>query len=231
MNYYEKSWAIYKAHSESFLDDLDYYLEFTSGYKSLVTFAGYGRVANFLSTNGVDLSANELSSDFAKYIKLPEEKIQTGSVLDYNSDCKFDRIFAAYNSFCLLLEDKDVRQMFSVFEKHLSINGKISLSYYHPDFWHLSAPYAFEHEGRTINYVPTFDLAEREKHRGIWKDKYQVDGEEFEHEYKVRIYENASDINEMISHTKLKIINIIRDYNNPKIVEPGWIEYILELSE
>ena len=231
MNHYTKSWSIYKAHSESFLDDLDYYLEFTRGYKSLVTFAGYGRVANFLSENGVDISANELSLDFKKFIKLPDEKIQIGNVLNYSSSVKFDRIFAAYNSFCLLLDDGDVRQMISVFEKHLSLKGQISLSYYHPDFWHLSAPYSFEHEGRVVDYIPTYDLEQRNNQRGIWKDKYQVDGEEFEHEYKVRIYENASDLEKMISHTKLKIVNQIRDYNNPKIVEPGWIEYILELSE
>jgi hypothetical protein len=231
MNHYATSWSIYKAHSESFLDDLDYYLEFTRGHKSLVTFAGYGRVANFLSQNGVDISANELSSDFKKYINLPDQKIQIGNVLNYSSDVKFDRIFAAYNSFCLLLEDGDVRQMFSVFEKHLSPKGQISLSYYHPDFWDLSSPYSFEHEGRTVDYIPAYDLKERQNQRGVWKDKYQVDGETFEHEYKVRIYENASDLEKMITHTKLNVVNEIRDYNNPKIVEPGWIEYILELSE
>ncbi len=231
MNHYEKSWAIYKAHSESFLDDLDYYLEFTRGHKSLVTFAGYGRVANFLLEQGVDISANELSPDFKKYLKLPDDKIMIGNILKYTSNVKFDRIFAAYNSFCLLLGDEDVRQMFSVFENHLSPNGQVSLSYYHPDFWHLSAPYAFEYEGRTVNYIPAYDLKERKNQRGIWKDKYQVDGEEFEHEYRVRIYENASDLEKMITHTKLKIVNEIRDYNNPKIVEPGWIEYILERTE
>jgi SAM-dependent methyltransferase len=230
MNHYENSWAIYKAHSESFLDDLEYYLKFSLGHKTLVTFAGYGRVVNYLASRGVDLSANELSQDFKKFINLPSEKIHIGNVLDFSSHVKFDRIFAAYNSFCLLLNDVDVKKLFSVFENSLSPGGQVSLSYYHPDSWHLSAPYSFEHDGRMVKYTPSFDLSDRKNQRGIWKDMYEVDGKQFEHEYRVRIYENDSELEKMFSHTKFKIIDVIHDYNNPKIVEPGWIEYVLELS-
>jgi hypothetical protein len=230
MNLYEKSWSIYKAHSESFQDDFDYYFNFTKGHRSLETFAGYGRVGNFLSSKGIDLSINELSPDFTKYLKIPNGKIHIGNVLDFHSDIKFERIFAAYNSFCLIREDSDVRKLFSVFENNLTPQGQLSLSYYHPNSWDLAVPYTFEHEGQSVSYTPSFDLSGRNDQVGIWKDLYKVGEDEFEHKYQVRIYETANDIEKMLTQTKLKLVKEVLNYNNPNILEPGWIEFVFELS-
>ena len=229
MNHYENSWAIYKAHSESFIDDFDYYYDFTKGFRSLETFAGYGRVGNYLSEKGIDLSINELLPDFTNFLKIPENKVHIGSVLDFKSDNKFERIFAAYNSFCLLLADEQVRQLFTVLESNLVPGGQVSLSYYHPDSWKLAVAYSFDFKGNQVEYTPSFNLENRLAKRGVWRDLYKVGNEEFDHEYNVRIYEDASDLEVMLTHTKLKIIKEIKNYNNPKILEPGWIEYVLEL--
>jgi hypothetical protein len=229
MNLYEKSWSIYKAHSESFEDDFDYYLNFTRGYRSLEAFAGYGRVGNFLSSRGVDLSINELSSDFIKYLRIPPGKIHIGNILDFQSATKFERIFAAYNSFCLIREDADIRKLFSVFEKSLMPYGQLSLSYYHPNYWDLAIPYTFEHEGQSVKYSPSFDLSGRKDQVGIWRDVYKVGEEEFEHKYQVRIYESKEDVEKMLTHTKLRLVKEVLNYNNPSIMEPGWIEYVFEL--
>lgn len=230
MNHYEKSWSVYKAHSESYQDDFEYYFNFTKGFRTLETFAGYGRVANFLSGRGIDISINELSPDFKEFFNIPENKLNIGNVLDFHSEKKFERIFAAYNSFCLILNETDVQKLFSVFEQNLAIGGRLSLSYYHPDFWEQAIPYRFEFEGKTVNYTPSFDLGGRQNKKGIWRDQYSINGERLEHLYQVRIYENASDLEQMLTHTKFKLVDEIHNYNCRNILEPGWIEYVLELS-
>jgi hypothetical protein len=230
MNLYEESWAIYKSHSEVFQDDLEYYLSFTEGKVSLETFAGYGRVSNFLKDKGVDISINELSPDLAKFINIPTNKKDIGDILNYKSEKKFERIFAGYNSFCLIRDEKDIRRLFNVFQDNLIKGGKVSLSYYHPDEWGEACSYEFNYNNKVVKYIPSYDLSERKNKLGIWKDVYEIDGESIEHEYKVRIYEDSSDLVEMLSHTKLKLIDTIYNYNNPNIMERGWIEYVLMLS-
>ena len=54
-NLYEESWRLYKHHTESFLDDLNYYRSFCQGHKSLEMFAGFGRLANRLASVGIDI--------------------------------------------------------------------------------------------------------------------------------------------------------------------------------
>ena len=47
INLYENSWLLYMKQHGEFVDDLNYYLEFTDQYTSLDLFAGFGRVSNF----------------------------------------------------------------------------------------------------------------------------------------------------------------------------------------
>ncbi len=228
MDKYQDSWEIYKSHSEVFTDDLEYYREFCDGFKTLEICAGYGRVSNYLIKNKVEVHVNELSPSFAKFIELPMSQKHIGDVLALNIGLKFDRIIAAYNSFCLFQSEESARSFFSTLERHLSPTGKISLSYYHPDFWHQAVEYEFVFKGDKIKYYPSYDLSKAHLNGGQWTDKYKLEnGDSIEHSYEVRLYKNRSDVAQMINHTKLRIIDEVENFNNQNVLEPGWIDYIL----
>ncbi len=102
VNLYAESWRLYKAHSEKCDEDFVYYLDFCKGFKSLELFAGYGRVTNFLVEHDIDIETVELEAEFAKFIKVNKDKNHITNVLTFNANKPFQRIFAAYNSLCLL---------------------------------------------------------------------------------------------------------------------------------
>jgi hypothetical protein len=230
VNQYEASWELYKHQSNSFGFDFDFYYDFCKGYKTLVAFAGYGRLSNFLSSKGVDIYANELSPDFAKFINIPKEKIQIGSFLDLNQTEKFERIIIAYNAFALITDEKNIKKMFSIIEKILTPTGKISLSYYHPNNWTDNNIYEFNYNGEIVKYHSTFDLSDRGNKNGVWIDNYKIGDRHSNYRYDLRIYEDENDLKKMIAHTNLCLIKEVKNYNNTKIMEEGWIEYILQLQ-
>ena len=129
MSLYKESWLLYKSLTEDVNFDIDYYQSLIKG-RTLELFAGFGRVVNRLE-NKENIIAVELEEQFIPYIQLPSDKIYCGNVLDISSNKfgKFDTIFAAYNSFCLLTEHKDIDLFFAMLASVLSDNGKISLSY------------------------------------------------------------------------------------------------------
>lgn len=228
MNLYAESWKLYKAHSESFLDDLQYYMEFCKGYRSLEIFAGYGRLTNLIAESGSDIECLELSPDFSKHILLPESRKHVCDVLKFDSNTQYQRIFAGYNSFCLLNSADKQRAFFRILEEILTDDGKISLSYYHPDYWHLDQPSEFLLDGNKITCSPSFDLSDREHKQAVWIDSYTWEGGSCEHRYPVYVIENQEELEALISPTSLTIEKVIFNYNNEKLKGQGWVEYLLK---
>jgi hypothetical protein len=230
VNLYKSSWQLYVEHSKSFQDDFEYYKNFVSKHSSLELFAGYGRITNYLVSQGADIETIELSEDFSKFINLPPARKHVGDVREVVLNRKFERIFAGYNSFCLLLEESDIRRMFQNVKAMLSENGQVSLSYYHPNYWHEAVPNDFVLDNQNVQYRPMFDLSSRKEKRAIWTDIYSFENEEVKHSYPVRIYESDGDLEFLLTGTGLKLSKKIMDYNLNNISEPGWVEYILEHS-
>lgn len=215
-------------HSKSFTDDFNYYLNFVRGFKSLELFAGYGRLANFLSESGCEVEVIELSKDFSENIRLPRDKVHVADVRNFYLDRKFDRIFAGYNSFCLLQNDSDLEKFFKNIHLHLTDNGLASLSYYHPNKWHTAEEFEFIYEGKKVTYQPSYDLSERPLKKGVWIDTYLFQGERHQHVYPVRIFENPSEIEQHLNFCGLQIVDVIFDYNKgSQMTEDGWVEYVL----
>ena len=227
-NQYEESWKLYKTHSDFFEYDFDYYYQFAKDKKTLEAFAGYGRLSNFLQSKNINLYANELSPDLASFIKIPPHKIHIGDFLEFKTPEKFERIIIAYNSFCLITEEEKAKEMFSKIENILQPAGMVSLSYYHPDFWPDSNIYEFNCDGDVVKYHSDFNLSNREQKKGIWEDIYEFRGRIYNHKYNVRVYENRDDLNKIMAHTRLRIVDEIKNYNDKRIVEEGWTEYVLQ---
>jgi len=228
MNLYLDSWDLYLHHTAEFDDDLNYYLEFCNGHKSLEMFAGYGRVTNFLASKGVDIEIIELSPDFASKVKLPANKIHVGDVVTIVLPLKFDRIIAAYNSFCLLIDQEAVLGFFKNLAAMLTPNGLASLSYYHPDAWPSEKSYDFKYKDTNVKYVPEYNLNDRAQKKGVWVDRYLFNGKEDVHTYPVRIYESSADLEPFLKPAGLKIKEIVENYHNPSTGVQTWVEYILQ---
>lgn len=231
---YQESKMLYKAHTESFLEDLDYYYAFCKGKKSLEMFAGYGRLANPLLQKGIDLETVELEPYFANFINLPPAKNHFKNVLDFNSPHKFQRIFAAYNSFCLLLKEVEIRRFFSVLDNLLVSGGKISLSYFQTRYWPENPSGKFWFNGFEIEYRPNYDLSKAKEGYGVWIDEYIFpNNHQTKHavfEYPVRIYHSEQDLKPFYEHTNLVLIDQVPNLGlDEKIVsELGWIDYVFE---
>lgn len=228
-NYYDKSWELYKAHSASFNEDFKYYLEFSNGFKTLELFAGYGRLTNFLFDNGVDVETVELEPNFAKYIAIPESKNHICNVLNFNSKQKFERIIAAYNSFCLLTNDSEIALFFRKLDSWLTKEGLVSLSYYHPDAWEALNGVSTKLDTlNNVTHISKCDLSKRNDKIGIWIDEYHFNSKKEIYSYPVRIYETNDCLAPFLKGTGLKIKRIIHNYDCSDISDPGWIEFVLE---
>jgi SAM-dependent methyltransferase len=228
MNLYQQSWELYREHSSSFIDDQNYYLELTRGRRTLEMFAGYGRIANFLTAKGVDIETVELSPDFSNCIELTKEKKHVANVVEFRLDRKFDRIIAGYNSFCLLTNPNDIHAFFQNVAAMLAEGGLASLSYYHPDAWTSDTSHDFNFRGEMVTYIPSCDLSKRKEKSGIWHDTYKFKDQEISFHYPVRIYESFPDMEPFLRGSGLCLDKVVLNYNNPDISESGWREYILK---
>lgn len=227
---YRNSASIYKAHSEVFVDDLGYYLAFTKGHRTLDMFAGYGRVSNFLARNGVEVDAVELNPELARQIVLGKGKSYVGDVLTFSSEDKYSRIIAAYNSFCLITGNNQIQAFFDNLSRLLVVGGMASLSYYDINRWEDAVAYDFDHEGKTVKYIPSFDLSNRSKKSGVWIDQYSTNSNTFTHRYEVQVYEDAKDVMFFAEKSGFRLHSVVREFGNSsdKVMEPGWIDYVLE---
>lgn len=227
---YSESAAIYRAHSEVFSDDLDYYLRFCRGFCTLDMFAGYGRVTNHLARHGVDVEAVELNADLARQIALDASRVHVADVLTFAPPRRFARVVAAYNSFCLLTEPDDVMRFFARLAGLLEVGGRASLNYYSVDRWPDAVAYSFRFEGGEVRYTPSFDLTARDRKLGVWIDAYATDAATFTHRYEVRIYEDAGDVTALAAGTGLELVAVTYEFDLPeeRVLEPGWVDYVFE---
>ncbi len=227
---YSNSWKLYKAHSELFVEDLSYYANFCQGKVTLELFAGYGRVANYLYELGVDIECVELEERFSNCIILPSEKIHTLDVLDFRPNTLYERIIGAYNSFCLLTDEESVRRFFNLISDWLIPYGRASFSYYNHEYWRQSQGCVFKLGDDDIKYISDFDFSEISSNQAIWIDNYinLNSGEQYKHEYPVKIYKDDSDVIGFLENTNLRLVDKVIDYNIENISDPGWVEYVFE---
>ena len=225
---YAESWEFYKAHTEAFIDDIQFYRDFCGNKKSLELFAGYGRVANRLISMGVDLETVELSANFAKQIALPSTRNHVADVLAFDPKRKFDRVYAAYNSFCLLTTDTAIDRFFKNLRGWLTDNGVACLSYYGVEFWKDAVPGEFDFGGRKIKYVPKWDLGQRGQGLGTWIDEYHDQGRIVTHRYDVRLHEDPKALDSLLRSSGLRLTSVTKDFNQAQVSEPGWVDYIVQ---
>ena len=228
MNTNELNHALYKAQTELFNDDYTYYLNFCKGFKVLELFAGYGRLTNYLAQNNVDITVVEIEPYFAKFIKIPAEKIHITDVRTFETSEKFERIFAGYDSFCLLQDESDIINFFNKLSTLLVPGGIISLNYYHQDYWGSGNTYEFKFNGQTIQYIPDCDLSEIELNRGIWIDEYKGNGIHSLVKLPTRIYKDSKSLLPFIKNTDLKIVETIYDHNNDNKRIRGFVDFVLQ---
>jgi hypothetical protein len=224
-NHYKDSWELYKLHTESFSDDFEYYYNFCYGYNTLELFAGYGRLSNYLISNKINIETVELEFNFAKHIKLPKNRNHISDVLQFSSNKQFDRIIAAYNSFCLLTEDSQIYQFFKKAESLLIEGGSMSLSHYPSSAWKPSETEYLNRKNYRVKYSSYFDISQIETNIATWIDEYNIDNSIYKFEYPTRIYKDVEDVLIYTANTKLKLVDIISDYNK-KITDSGWLEYV-----
>ncbi|ABC30319.1 hypothetical protein HCH_03577 [Hahella chejuensis KCTC 2396] len=228
-------YQLYQAHSCEFSDDLNYYLDFCRGHATLELFAGFGRVSNFLVKQGVSLETVEILPCYSDQISLPDASKHVGDVLTFSSDKRFGRIFAAYNSFCLLTSDVDLRNFFTMIDRQLQPGGKASLSYFHPDYWDQAIDYEFTLNGKSVRATPAFDLSRREQKQGVWTDLYYLNdtGDKpaleknvVECSYPVRIVEDATDLLPFLHGLELEFVETVESFGRERVVEPGWVDFV-----
>lgn len=229
-NYYIESWSFYKSYYQHVDIDYEYYLNLCKGFKTLDIFAGFGRLTNYLASEGVDIESVELEPNFAKFIQLPKEKNHVCNILDFDSTNKFERIIAAFNSFCLFTEEKDIISFFKKLDSLLVQGGIVSLSYYHPDYWEMGIGETdyFDHMGQTAELVCECDLSKRNKKLAVWIDIYRYKSHDYRYEYPTRVYESFSCLMPFLKGTQLKVIDVVKNYNKPDLPYPGWFEFVLK---
>ncbi|MDG9670592.1 hypothetical protein ONV78_22835 [Hahella sp. CR1] len=225
-------YQLYQAHSCEFSDDLDYYLNFCRGHATLELFAGFGRVSNHLVTHGVSVETVEILPGYSEQIKLPASSKHVEDVRTFCSDKKFERIFAAYNSFCLLTTDEDLRSLFLLMDRQLQSGGRASLSYFHPDYWAQAIDYEFALNGASVKATPAFDLSRRQQKQGVWKDLYYLNDtgalekNVVECSYPVRIVEDETDLLPFLHGLELKFVETVESFGKENVVEPGWVDFV-----
>ena len=162
------------------------------------------------------------------YILLPEHKKYTCNVLDFNPNKQYDRIFAAFNSFCLITKDIEIHNFFNNLASLCKPNGLISLSYYPKDHWDDPSEFDFILNGKKISYYSTYKISQTDPTQARWFDHYQIDGHSYHYQFPIKLY-HSDEI--LISYTKrnqLQLVDKINNYNKKDISIPGWIEYVFE---
>lgn len=224
---YTNCWELYKTHTESFQSDFDYYADLCKNKTTLELFAGYGRLTNYLKKYTDDIEAVEIQPEFAKLIDLPENKIHVTDVLNFKVPKKFQRIIAGFNSFCLIINDNNIHQLFRMIDHQLSHDGIVSLSYYDHHYWEGDYEEIFKFNGKDVLYKPTCDLSTQEEKIGTWVDRYFLNFQVFDYAFKTKLYDSIEQLLPFIQNTKLRIVETIKDYRKSDIF-PGWIEFVLK---
>lgn len=227
LNHYTESWELYKLHSELFREDYDYYYDFCYGYKTLEIFAGYGRLANYLIKNKVDIETVELEKNFAKYINLPSEKNYICDILEFAPNKSYERIIAGYNSFCLFLEDEKIHKFFERLDNLANHGAQVSLSYFPINAWRESPEQILHFKNTEVRYRSIFDFSKSNQNIAVWIDEYVIQDKVYKYDYPVRVYSTPDEVMRFAKNTNLELINIIDDYNK-NIEDTGWKEFVFQ---
>ncbi|MEJ2045975.1 MAG: class I SAM-dependent methyltransferase [Reinekea sp.] len=228
---YANSWKLYKAVTEFFSDDIAYYKEFIGNTHSLELFAGYGRVTNQLVEQGASIETVEILPEFSQFIELPANHKHVCNVLDFQPEINggYQRIFAAYNSFCLLTDSAEIQRFFHLLETWLQPNGLASLNYYHPDYWNVARQFNFQYKGQDVHYRPSFDLSNRHNGVGRWIYEFELgDDRKVTYKYNTRIYETIDCLNKFLQNTTLVVESRVDNFNINNPMGPGWVDFILK---
>lgn len=234
INSYTKSWQFYKAQSEGFNEDFDYYFRFCENHKTLDLFAGYGRLTNYLASRKIDIECVEIEPEFVKFINIDSSKKHTQDVRNFTSPNKFERIIAGWNSFCLLTEENDIKNFFSLIDSLLVPGGFASLNYFDTSYWHDAPSGKLLIDGVEYQYEPNYDLSKADEGHGLWIDEYEStqsnQSRKLKFEYPIRVYQNVESLIPFFEHTPLEIVNIVENFGLEKetISEPGWIDYVFK---
>lgn len=220
--------ALYKANTQDFLEDISYYYDFCNGFKSLDLFAGYGRITNELIKKGVDIEAVELEEEFIQYIDLPDEKKYRCNVLEFTPKKQYDRIFAGFNSFCLINQEEDIYSFFKMLASICSYNGLISLSYYPRNNWDDPSEFEFELNKKKIRYSSDYKISTVDTSQAVWIDHYMIDGDIYNYKFPIKIYKETDDLLKYTKKSGLRLEKIIKNYNQSNISIPGWVEYVFK---
>ncbi len=86
----------------------------------------------------------------------------------------------------------------------------------------------FDYDGQRVRHVQRNDMSKRKQKLGKWIEEYYVGEQKMEFEYPIRGYENKEDLLSFLKGAKLELVDVVHDYNNKKISDPGWVEYVLE---
>ncbi len=233
-NLYTKSWAFYKAQSEAFNEDFDYYFQFCNNHKTLDLFAGYGRLTNFLASRKIDIESVEIEAELSSFISLDSSKKHIKDIRSFTSPNKFDRIIAGWNSFCLLTDENDIKNFFSLVNSLLMPGGYASLNYFNTSYWHDAPSGKLLLDGIEYDYEPSYDLSKAKEGYGLWIDEYEFmqsnQRKKLRFEYPVRVYQNIESLTPFFKHTSLEIVDIVENFGleKEKISEPGWIDYVFK---
>lgn len=228
-NLYAKSWRLYKKESESFLQDLNYYTDFCRGKTCLEMFSGYGRLANHIKDISLSLDCVELEGNFTQFINLPKENIFIQDILKFKPKRKYERIYAGYNSFCLLTNDSDIHKFFKNLSEWISDDGKISLSYYDYNFWEETPGSNFKIDGKDCAYKPSYKKVNSSS-IAIWIDNFYLNETIVKFEYPVRVYNDPSEVVRFLGQHQLELVDVILDYNETSLKGSGWVEYVIKKS-
>lgn len=222
-NSYADNWKFYQALTNKIDFDIKYYQDFVATGRSLELFAGFGRVSNHLADK-LDYAV-ELEPGFLESMTLPKEKKICADVLtlDPKKIGQFDRIFAAYNSFCLFTEEKDIAKFFQILAALLKPDGKISLSYSQYQTWE-----KYEKDDWTITvdgkeYIVHADF-ELNHPNGKWIDIYKNDKASYRFEYPVHLYDDKAAVDAYANRYGLFVEKVVEHKNAH---EPGWVDFVL----
>ncbi len=225
---YAQSWELYKQHSSVFKDDLPYYHDFVSGHSTLELFAGYGRVTNYLVKRKEDIEAVDLSRSLLKFVDLPDNKRHHGDAINFQTQRKFERVFAAYDSFPLIIDPTQIKLFFKNLSSMMKPGARASLNYYQPSHWADAINFTFLYKGINVHYKPSYDLSRSHEKIGIWCDLYEILGKQYRHEYPVRIYESKEDLIPFLKDTGLRLVEVVENFDLSQLLESGWQDFILE---
>jgi ubiquinone/menaquinone biosynthesis C-methylase UbiE len=135
----------YDKWNQSFVSDIPLWLEYAKRYGSpvLELCCGTGRILFPLAKEGVEITGLDISEKMLekareKLNKEPEEikkrvTLRQGDMRNFHLKKEFNLIFIPFNSFQVLLSMEEQNNCLRSVHKHLTSQGRLMISVFHPD--------------------------------------------------------------------------------------------------